>query len=196
MFPSNGPLTKASPSLPRVPQRAVPPARRYYETLRLPHARPTPLNDATRLPVPCACVRSHEPDAAARGQELCGRAAPTPALVDLETADLSSSWGILWCLCPVLRPRQDQRLQAVTKSPARPPLWKRRRLPRLVPFRGSIARLQHSLSTLRPPGCPGGRKTRCRCWPDSTARDFHPQDPCRKVSSMLLTSPPPFPGLP
>src|SRR5258708_3177782 len=43
MFPSNGPLTQASPFLPGVPQVSVPPAPRYYGMLRPPVALPAAL---------------------------------------------------------------------------------------------------------------------------------------------------------
>src|SRR5471032_1591458 len=40
MFPSNGSLNQASPFLPRVLVRRVPPAQRYYGTLRIPPSFP------------------------------------------------------------------------------------------------------------------------------------------------------------
>jgi len=55
--------------------------------------------------------------------------------------------GNLLCLCPALRPRQDQRTRPFSTS-TRPPLCPQRRLLHRS-FRGSITRPWHSLSTLR-----------------------------------------------
>jgi hypothetical protein len=51
MSPSNGPLTRASPFLPGVPQVSVPPAHRYYGMLRHPVVLPAVLR-FLRLAVP------------------------------------------------------------------------------------------------------------------------------------------------
>src|SRR5262249_25865859 len=70
----------ASPSLPRVPVRRVPLARRYYETLRRPAAPPTSL----RCPSlggtsPCACVRTSRSSDADDGPGAFGSGSPAPA---------------------------------------------------------------------------------------------------------------------
>ena len=58
------------------------------------------------------------------------------------------------CLCPALRPRQVRSHPTTLSAPTRPPLKRKRRLLQLDSFRGSITRLQHSLSTLRREGRP------------------------------------------
>jgi hypothetical protein len=58
------------------------------------------------------------------------------------------------CLCPALRPRQVRSHPTTFGASTRPPLKPERRLPQENYFRGSITRLQHSLSTLRRKGCP------------------------------------------
>ena len=154
-------LNQAPPSLPRVLVRRVPLARRYYEALRLPPSFPPHLltRDGYR---PSVCLRSPRTRRRSWGLELW--AWQLHANLDRDGRTLSSSRGILLCLCRALRPRQDHDVRpydAVT----RPPHWPRRGLPRLGHFRGSITRLQHSLSTLRPAALTAGRKTRFRCRP-------------------------------
>jgi len=61
----------------------------------------------------------------------------------------------------LLRPRKNRTELALALRPARPRLRERPWLLRLD-FRGSIAWLGDSLSTLRRGGCPTRRKTRLR----------------------------------
>jgi len=58
------------------------------------------------------------------------------------------------CVRLVLRPRQDRNSLAVTGDSTRPQLFGRHGLLRPFLFRGSVARLSHSLSTLRRVGRP------------------------------------------
>ena len=67
---------------------------------------------------------------------------------------LPRSWGTPMCLCPALRPRQVRSHPTTRGASTRPPLKSKRRLLQLDSFRGSITRLQHSLSTLRREGRP------------------------------------------
>jgi hypothetical protein len=107
------------------------------------------LGDTTR------CVGLFAPNGPERttvGQGLVFRY-PQPDHARGEVQGVPSSWGILVCLCPVLRPRSDRTLLAQAE---------RRCCPRDVQdegsggysSRGSIARPWHWLSTLRPVGYP------------------------------------------
>ena len=99
----------------------------------------------------CACVRSVPPDASGTtGSFAIG--SPTPTF-RRRRWDLPGSWRTPLCLCPGLRPRRDHPPKPC-RVPVRPPPATQRRLPRADIFRGSIPRLWHWLSTLRPAGCP------------------------------------------
>ena len=101
----------------------------------------------------CACFRSALPDAGSAAWGV-GFGRPGP-ICDGETLGLSGSWGPLLCLRPGLRPRQDRKhLACWSGVPTRPPPARRRRLPRLLAFRGSIPGPWHSRSTLRPTDYP------------------------------------------
>jgi hypothetical protein len=75
-----------------------------------------------------------------------------------------------------------------------PPLCPQRRLPRKSCFRGSIARLQDSLFTLRPVRCHTRRKTRFRPLASVTGRAWLPAGLLRKVSDITHPPLPSFPG--
>jgi hypothetical protein len=99
------------------------------------------------------------------------------------------------CLCPVLRPRQDRRARpcdAVGTAPALPTT----KAPTTTIFRGSIARLRHSLSTLRRTGYPAATQDSLPAAGRSTGRDWLPAGFQRKVSELLPTSLPPFSSFP
>jgi len=98
-----------------------------------------------------------------QGLELSGLAAPRQ--LRTETDGHSQVSGESFCAFALLsRPRQDRCVRPYDAA-TRPPLQRRRGLPRWDGFRGSITRLQHSLSTLRPTALTVGRKTRFRCRP-------------------------------
>src|SRR5215813_8866923 len=75
---------------------------------------------------------------------------------------LSGSRATLVSLRPVLGPRQDRNAPGHRGASARPPLGTTTVAPATKRFRGSIARLEDSLSTLRSGGRPPPRKTRFR----------------------------------
>ena len=87
---------------------------------------------------------------------------PPLAALRVESQGVPSSWGTLLCLCRVLRPRRDQNHQAIPWSDAAPVYAKDEGCPRVSQSRGSVARPQHSLSTLRPVHHWPRRKTRFR----------------------------------
>jgi hypothetical protein len=105
-----------------------------------------------------------------------------------KTEGLPSSWRVLMCIGPVLRPRRDRHARpydAVGTAPYRP----RRRLPRQRCFRGSIARLWHSLSTLRGEhGCTA-RKTRFPLLAAMRGRIGDPQDSYRRFQTVIILLP-------
>jgi hypothetical protein len=70
-----------------------------------------------------------------------------------DVQDFPGSWGTLCSYAVFSDPGRTDASGAWTSS-ARPPLCPQRRLPRYSIFRGSIARLQNSLCTLRAAGCP------------------------------------------
>jgi hypothetical protein len=105
-----------------------------------------------------------------------------------KTEGLPSSWRVLMCIGPVLRPRQDRHARpfdAVGAAPYCP----RRRLPRQRCFRGSIARLWHSLSTLRRALCGTRRKTRFPLLAAVRGGIGHPQDSYRRFPTVVILLP-------
>src|SRR5262249_32217323 len=84
--------------------------------------------------------------------ELCGLAAPR----QLSDGDdwTSQVPGEPWCAYALVSDPGGTDPVRPCDGPARPPLRKRRRLPAMRGFRGSIPRPRHSLSTLRPAGYP------------------------------------------
>ena len=83
-----------------------------------------------------------------------------------------------------------------TTSSARPPLCPQRRRPRPLFFRGSIARLQHALSTLRQVPRDTRRTTRFPRLATVRGGMGCPQDSAERFQRMLLTSRPPFSSFP
>ena len=119
-------------SLPRVPAVRVPLLRRYYGVLRRPAADPAALRYSFAwpyLPVRlCSLPRTRRRP----GAWSFGSGSPTPETTKRQRRDLSGSWGILLCICRVLRPRQDRHVRtydgvgaapvlATTKAPANLP---------------------------------------------------------------------------
>jgi len=149
-----------------------------------------------RLAIPSRApvfVSPSRPDADLGPGALC-LAAPTPQPIGMEPQGVPSSWGTLMCLCRVLRPRRDRNHQAIAVD---------RRGPRSVQAkgsrgwysRGSIARPEHWLSTLRRVAHTTLRKTRFR----PLARLYRvglitPRVPLKGFEGVFVTSPPPFPG--
>ena len=111
MFPSNGLMTRRP--LPSAGSLGmVPPPPRYYETLRLPAARPAALR-CLRL----AVSRSHPrfaPVAAGCAGHGPGVGHPVPPAGTCRGDDrVSQVPGEPSCPCPVLRPRRDRVRQAI-----------------------------------------------------------------------------------
>jgi hypothetical protein len=140
--PSSQVLSRRSDFLPFVPRRFVAFARRYHGSTRLVSFLPTPSR-------------------AERRAWGFGYRFPRAIFSDMETTGSLKSPGDLDCLfAHVPGLRQVETTLANNTSFARPPLPSRRRHPRIVLFRSSIARLLDSLSTLRSDGHPPPRKTR------------------------------------
>ena len=143
---------------------------------------------------PCVCVRLSVP--ARRqpgGQGLCGMAIPTPCLVEAESQGVPSSWGVLVCLCRVLRPRRDRTHQAVAVC---------RRGPRSAKTEGSprvgLSGLSSTAWALAVYASQGGLPHRharlaSGCGPGSTGWDWLPTGLLRKVSAMYSLHPSSFP---
>jgi len=195
MFPSNGPLTQASPFLPGVPQVSVPPAPRYYGMLRSPVVLPAALRFlGLAVPVPCACFRlSSLPDAGRRPGALgCGRT--EPPFTEWRPLGLSSSWGTLHADALFSDPGRTE-TPGRYGVPTRPPLVRTARAPASMGFRGSIAGPRRPLSTLRQRELPpinarlaSGRR------PALPGGLGGPQGPYERFPSCFLTSLPPFPS--
>jgi len=110
--------------------------------------------------------------------------------------DLPGSWRTLLSLCPVLRPRQDRRHQALAVC---------RHGLRSDNGEGShdkmLSRLNRTALGLAVYASPRGSphadaKLASGCWPSSTGRNWLPVGFQRKVSELLLTSHPPLPSFP
>src|SRR5262245_34267985 len=114
---------------------------------------------------------SPRPERRPGGLGPLGAAAPGPLVIEEERQGLSSSRGTLVCLCRVLGPRRERVPLAVGKDVVAPASGNNKGSPRVRQSRGSIARPEHWLSTLRPrpygaedarlasgcgPGLPGG----------------------------------------
>ena len=105
-----------------------------------------------------------------------------------------SSWGILMCLRPALRPRRDPHYQALAVGGHGPTHI----VPRGLSTRGYFGAQSHGIGTrclrfavrLTPPHA----RLASGCGPRSTRRDWIPAGFQRKVSEMLLTSLPPSPS--
>jgi hypothetical protein len=121
----------ALPSLHGVRPRDVPPLPRYYEELRLPTVLPALLR-FLRSAVPARCLETDR-ISQVPGEPQCERA-------PVYDPGGTSAPGIAALRCGL-------------------PCGKRRRLPRRVPFRGSITRPTHSLCTLRSRGRPPNHAT-------------------------------------
>ncbi len=89
---------------------------------------------------------------------------------------LPGSWGVLSCLCPAHRPRPRPLCHAIYAKPVLPPLQGRRRPQHLTSFRGSITRLQHSLSTLPASDFPTLARLASGGWQTLTGWDSNPLD--------------------
>ena len=84
-------------------------------------AHPAALADARRLPPVAPAVRSLETRRRSQGLELSGLAAPPGQIADRDGRTLSSSQGVLLCLCPALGPRRDRCVRpynAATRPPS------------------------------------------------------------------------------
>ncbi len=90
----------------------------------------------------------------------------------------------------VLRPRPADTSQTAFETLARPPFSGRRRRQREEPFRGSIAWLSGSLSTLRDVSCPSPRKTRFQVLVRLSWTGFYPQGPITRFQIMSCDFPP------
>ena len=140
--PISSVLSRRSDFLPLIPRRFVSFAQRYHGSTRLFSSLPTPSR-------------------AERQAWGFGNRFPHAIFSDMETTGSLKSPGDLdrlFAHVPGLR--QVETTLANNASLARPPFPARRRHPRLVLFRSSIAWLLDSLSTLRSDGCPPPRKTR------------------------------------
>ena len=163
MFPSNGVIDTAPPSLRRVPRTGSPASTVLW-------GAPTPCRPSRRASLPSlgdttACVRRFAPSGRDARPWARGVGVPVSRAgnVRWRRQGLPGSWGTLMCPCPVLRPRQDRRdARPIAARRHGPRLCQQRRLPRRLSFRGSIARPLDSLSTLRRAGHPTPRKTRFR----------------------------------
>jgi len=115
-----------------------------------------------------------------------GSGSPTPETAERQRRDLSGSWGILLCICRVLRPRQDRHVRtydgvgaapvlATTKAPANLPSFE-------APSHGLCTRCLRFALGIAPPG----RKTRFPLL--SALRDGigYPQDSSERFPSCFL----------
>src|SRR5262249_15832777 len=115
----------ASPSLPRVPVRRVPLARRYYETLRHPAAPPAALRyPSLGGPTPSPCIRLSPLPACPTPACGPGAVAVWPphasCFQEWKRQDFPSSWGTLVCLRPALRPRRDRHVRPSRRTGTTP----------------------------------------------------------------------------
>jgi hypothetical protein len=134
---------------------------------------------------PCACVRSHGPDAGP-GAWSFGSGSPTPETAERQRRDLSGSWGILLCICRVLRPRRDRLVRtydgvgaapvlATTKAPANLPSFE-------AQSHGVCTRCLRFVLGITPPG----RKTRFPLLSALRGGISYPQDSNERFPSCFL----------
>jgi hypothetical protein len=132
------------------------------------------------------------------GREVSGSAPPSADWGDAGGRQISPVPGEPWCVSALFwDPGRTGSTRPLRCADAAPPLVQAVGSLREACFRGSMARPPHSLSTLRPRGRPGGRKTRfwllARLYRVGLATHRVPSKGFRVVP---LTSLPPFPGLP
>jgi hypothetical protein len=168
---------QAPPSLHRVPAARVPRLPRYYEVLRFPYALPAALRflQAT-VTIPCACVRSSvqvRRRPGARGFRVW-QPLKSQFLKRWQRTGVPSSWGILMCLRPALRPRRDRCCQAMQQLGTAPRAGNGEGSPRF----GNFGAQSHGIDTrcLRFAGrlTPHHARLASGCLPGSTRRDWLP----------------------
>jgi hypothetical protein len=194
MFPSNGPLTQASPSLLGVPQVWFP---QLHGTMGCSDPQssfpPHFVSFAWRY---LALRLSSSLLAARRRQEAwcIWRGRTEPHFMDWETLGLSSSRGTLHADALFSDPGGIE-TSGHCNAPTRPPLLSTTRAPTTSHFRGSIAGPRRSLSTLRPQELPrvDARLASGR-WPALPGELGGSQGPNKRFPSCFLTSLPPFPS--
>lgn len=106
-------------------------------------------------------VSPARPDARS-GAWSIGYGRSTPFVSRRSTPGLASSRATLMCLCRVLGPRRESSPMAMERRIVAPAAWQNEGSPRVRQSRGSIARPQHWLSTLRRECRHPPRKTRFR----------------------------------
>jgi hypothetical protein len=168
----------APPSLPRVQAEPIPLLRRYYEVLRFPTARDAALRFLrATLTTPCACLRVSgqvRRRLGAGGFWVWHLPAQASMLKTWKRQGVPSSWGILMCLRPALRPRRDPHYQAIAVGRHGPT----HNVPRGLSTRGNFGAQSHGFDT----GClrfvrwvaPEDARLASGCWPSSTGWDWLP----------------------
>ena len=129
----------------------------------------------------------------AEGQELSGVAAPRHCFEEWKQPDLPGSWGILVCLCPVLRPRQDRLARPYNGIGAAPALTTTK-APATKHRSGLKSPAWALAGYASQPGLPQRHaRLASRCWPLCGAGLATGRIPI-KGFELRLTSHPPFPS--
>ena len=195
------PLPTASrlgaPFPPRGSRGLVPPLRRYYEALRFPADRFAALGlcFAWRYHPVRLCSSLPPGPTPTGGPGTLWYGSPHAMLCRGGAAGRPSSWGILVCLCHVLRSRRDRTHQAFAVCRRGPRSDKAEGSPRV-----GLSRLNSTAWALAVYASQGGLPHRharlaSGCWPGSTGWDWLPTGLLRKVSAMHSLHPSPFPKL-
>lgn len=132
----------------------------------------------------CVCVRSLWTRRRSQGLELSGLAAPRQ-LASRDGRTLSSSRGILLCLCPALRTPAGPLRQAIRRSDAAPGLATAR-----APTTRRLSGLNDTASARAVYASPHGSHRRTQdslpLSANSTERDFNPQDSYERFPRRFL----------
>jgi hypothetical protein len=154
-----------APFPPRGARAQVSPLPRYYGALRLPGARPAslPLGGCSAVTLPRACVRLSVQARRRPGARGVGVRPPPGRSLSRRRARASQVPGRPWCAYAVFSdPGGSASPVANGEGAAAPPSGNSEGSPRVWQSRGSIARPEHWLSTLRRDRYQPRRKTRFR----------------------------------
>jgi hypothetical protein len=131
----------------------------------------------------------------AGGLEFSGLATPRQSLSTWRRSVLSGSWETCCVYALFFDPGRTSPPGHYGGS-ARPPRLPTAKAPTISQFRGSVAEPQHALFTLRRVCRHTRRKTRFRVPAQLSRTGLITRKVSRKVSELLPTSLPPFPGFP
>ena len=182
VLPNNSPISRHSPSLLRLSSGRIRRPPRYYDRAKTPSCLPTSLR-CLRSAVPPASPLFVSPVGLQRGPILTGLdvsgSSPWPPLRHRFLVEQYGPPRFLGSpLVPLPRSRTPAApaLRCHCRNQVLPPHTERRRPQHSTDFRGSITRLQHSLSTLPASAFPTLARLASGGWQALSGWDLNPLD--------------------